>query len=133
MTPELTLTTLSRDLLAAEISTPVVAQADTATQPRPYFVFSTSGAENIHPRIVRLLLTLALETRPDITTATDAAALHYAATAAFTERLLTLRSNLQAAGYGLLRFVPASLSDTETPGEERHRTLTQSWTIHLVH
>lgn len=132
---ESTLTLACRDLLLANLpaaipaGTPVRASGDTDPAERPEFVFSTTGAQNIHPRLVRLTLILTLTARADETAAATAAAWHQAACEAIAARILTLRSTLALSGLNLLRFIPADLSDA--PAEDRHRTISQAWTVHI--
>lgn len=136
-TVEITLTTAVRDLLLAHLpaavpsGTPVRAEADKAALAMPCFTVAAEGTEYLHPRLVRTTLTVRLETRADATSAADAAAWHQATCDELAARILTLSGTLAAAGFQLRRFMPAALSDAETAGEERRRTVSQSWSLHL--
>jgi len=128
---EIILTRAARDILRAALPTANIrAEADTEPREKPEFVCATTGAEYLHPRLVRILFTLSLITAADLTPAATAAADHYAACEALASRILTLRSDLAAHGLQLLRFIPAELADSDEP--DRQRRLSQSWTVHLA-
>ena len=137
-TAENKITTIARDLLKNNLpfgipsGIVIRAESDKEVVAKPVFIFTTSEAEYLHPRLLRFSFHLVLQTRADFTDAEVSAAWHQSACETISSLILSLRAQLALAGFGMLRFIPASLSDAENPAEDRHRILTQSWKVHLT-